>query len=63
MKAFKLLRVAAMQSHPVAQRELATLYLTHWEQLPRVLAPFASCAEVFRANGAKWTKKRDDGRQ
>ncbi|GAM83991.1 hypothetical protein ANO11243_019810 [Dothideomycetidae sp. 11243] len=64
MQAFKLLHLAASQSHPVAQRELATLYLTHPELLPRVLAPFSKCRDAFRASqAAKWARENSDGRK
>ncbi|KAF2153455.1 hypothetical protein K461DRAFT_140703 [Myriangium duriaei CBS 260.36] len=64
MQAFKLLHLAAAQSHSVAQRELATLYLTHPELLPRVLAPFSKCRDAFRASqAAKWARENSDGRK
>ncbi|PSK36753.1 Regulatory protein brlA [Elsinoe australis] len=62
--ASRLLRLAAAQGHPVAQRELATLYLTHPELVPRVLAPMSRCKEVFRASqAAKWARENSDGRK
>jgi hypothetical protein len=43
-----LLQIAAKDGCPVAQRELATLYLTHPEVITKVLAPFARAKEVFK---------------
>lgn len=64
MQAFRLLHLAAAQSHPVAQRELATLYLTHPDLLPRVLAPFAKCKDAFRTTQAtQWAREKGDGRK
>ncbi|KAF2220566.1 hypothetical protein BDZ85DRAFT_28520 [Elsinoe ampelina] len=63
-RASALLRLAAAQNHPVAQRELATLYLTHPELVPRVLAPMSRVKDVFRASqAAKWARENSDGRK
>jgi hypothetical protein len=43
-----LLQIAAKDGCPVAQRELATLYLTHPEVITKVLTPFARAKEVFK---------------
>jgi len=47
LEVFRLLGSAAVQSHPAAQRELATLYLTQPDVIPRILYPFARCQVVF----------------
>ncbi|KAJ8133805.1 hypothetical protein OY671_012981, partial [Metschnikowia pulcherrima] len=41
-------QITAREGDPAAQRELATLYLTHPELMDPVVAPFASPSEVFR---------------
>ncbi|PNS16503.1 hypothetical protein CAC42_237 [Sphaceloma murrayae] len=59
-----LLRLAASQGHPVAQRELATLYLTHPELVGRVVAPMSKVKDVFRASrAARWARENSDGRK
>ncbi|KAK6437432.1 hypothetical protein LTR95_006374 [Oleoguttula sp. CCFEE 5521] len=45
-----LLQIAAKEGSPVAQRELATLYLTHPDLMDKVLAPWALPKEVFRGD-------------
>ncbi|EGP85120.1 uncharacterized protein MYCGRDRAFT_110582 [Zymoseptoria tritici IPO323] len=50
-----LLSIAAREGDPVAQRELATLYLTHPATTPLILAPFARTGEVFKEEiESKW---------
>ncbi|KJY02303.1 hypothetical protein TI39_contig67g00001, partial [Zymoseptoria brevis] len=50
-----LLSIAAREGDAVAQRELATLYLTHPATTPLILAPFARTGEVFREEiESKW---------
>ncbi|QIX02546.1 hypothetical protein AMS68_008063 [Peltaster fructicola] len=43
-----LLQIAAKDGNAAAQRELATLYLTHPDLMEHVVAPFAQPKEVFR---------------
>ncbi|KAF4555129.1 Hypothetical protein D9617_3g022010 [Elsinoe fawcettii] len=63
-RASALYRLAAAQGHAVAQRELATLYLTHPELVPRVLAPMSRVKDVFKASqAAKWARENSDGRK
>ncbi|KAK5111346.1 hypothetical protein LTR62_005186 [Meristemomyces frigidus] len=55
-----LLQITAKENHPVAQRELATLYLTHPELLDHSLFPFTRPRDVFRLElEAKWKGKKD----
>ncbi|KAI5364962.1 hypothetical protein Slin15195_G045000 [Septoria linicola] len=58
-----LLQVTAKEGDPVAQRELATLYLTHPELMDRIIAPFARPKDVFRDElEGKWKKNQDPHR-
>ncbi|KAK4565789.1 hypothetical protein LTR86_003638 [Recurvomyces mirabilis] len=58
-----LLLVTAKEGDPVAQRELATLYLTHPELLDHTLAPFTRPRDVFRQElESKWKKNEDPSR-
>lgn len=41
--------ITAKEGHPVAQRELAILYLTHPELLPRVTLPLTRPRDTFKA--------------
>jgi len=55
-----LLQITAREGDPVAQRELATLYLTHPELMDHIIAPFARPREVFKEElEAKWRSTRD----
>lgn len=54
--------IAAKTGDCTAQRELATLYLTHPEMMKRVVAPFAKAEDVFK--GAAVTEAlREEGRK
>ena len=41
--------ITAKEGNPVAQRELAILYLTHPELLPRVTLPLTLLRDTFKA--------------
>jgi hypothetical protein len=55
-----LLQIAAKEGLPTAQRELATLYLTHPTLMDRVLSPFALPKEVFREELEGKTRRNRD---
>ncbi|KAK0291837.1 hypothetical protein LTR91_008821 [Friedmanniomyces endolithicus] len=58
-----LLQITAKEGDPVAQRELATLYMTHPELMDQILAPFARPRDVFKAElESKWRKNQDPNR-
>ena len=58
-----MLQIAAKEGFATAQRELATLYLTHPNLMDRVLAPFARPKEVFREEfEGKGRRDRDPNR-
>lgn len=58
-----LLQTVAKEGHAVAQRELATLYLTDPELMPHILAPLARPRDVFREElESKWRRDRDPTR-
>ena len=58
-----LLQITAKEGDPVAQRELATLYLTHPELMDHIIAPFAKPRDVFKEElEGKWRKNRDPNR-
>ncbi|CAK4034094.1 Hypothetical predicted protein [Lecanosticta acicola] len=58
-----LLQITAKEGDPVAQRELATLYLTNPELMDRVVAPFARTREIFKDElESKWRKNQDPNR-
>ncbi|KAL1589853.1 hypothetical protein WHR41_01533 [Cladosporium halotolerans] len=58
-----LLQITAREGDPAAQRELATLYLTHPELMDPVVAPFALPSEVFRDEiEGRWKRDRDPER-
>lgn len=44
--------VAAREGNAVAQRELATLYLTHPDMMKRVIAPMTKAGDVFKGAAA-----------
>lgn len=48
LKAARYWKVAARESNPVAQRELALLYLMHPEMLEVVTLPLSTSADIFR---------------
>jgi hypothetical protein len=58
-----LLQIAAKEGDAVAQRELATLYLTHPDLMEHILAPFTPPREVFtEALETKWRRNQDPKR-
>ncbi|KAK0909533.1 hypothetical protein LTR02_004397 [Friedmanniomyces endolithicus] len=58
-----LLQITAKEGDPVAQRELATLYMTHPELMDHILAPFARPRDVFKEElESKWRKNQDPNR-
>lgn len=58
-----ILQITAREGDTVAQRELATLYLTHPELMDRIVAPFARPKDVFKDElESKWRKNQDPNR-
>lgn len=58
-----LLQITAREGDPAAQRELATLYLTHPELIDHMIAPFALPVDVFRDEiEGRWKRDRDPER-
>lgn len=58
-----LLQITAREGYPVAQRELATLYLTDPELMDHIIAPFSRPREVFKEElESKWRKNQDPTR-
>ncbi|KAF7185322.1 hypothetical protein HII31_13301 [Pseudocercospora fuligena] len=58
-----LYQIAAKEGDIVAQRELATLYLTHPELMEHVIAPFSRPRDVFKEElEGKWRKNQDPNR-
>ena len=58
-----LLQITAKEGDAAAQRELATLYLTHPEQMDHVIAPFCRPRDVFKEElESKWRKNQDPHR-
>jgi len=58
-----LLHITAKEGDHVAQRELATLYLTHPELMDRIVAPLTPPRSVFREElESKWRKNQDPSR-
>ena len=58
-----LLQITAKEGDPAAQRELATLYLTHPELMDHIIAPFSRPRDVFREElESKWRKNQDPNR-
>ncbi|KAM0723646.1 hypothetical protein Q7P37_000634 [Cladosporium fusiforme] len=58
-----LLQITAREGDAAAQRELATLYLTHPELMDNIIAPFALPSEVFRDEiEGRWKRDRDPER-
>ena len=61
--AAELLQISAKEGDAVAQRELATLYLTHPELMDHIIAPFARPREVFKEElESKWRRNQDPNR-
>ena len=58
----KCSRLPQKEGDPVAQRELATLYLTHPELLDRIIAPMTRPQDVFK-NMETRSKKDEDARR
>lgn len=58
-----LLQITAREGDAAAQRELATLYLTHPDLVEHIIAPFALPSEVFRDEiEGRWKRDRDPER-
>lgn len=58
-----LLQITAREGDPAAQRELATLYLTHPELMGHIIAPFALPGDVFKDEiEGRWKRDRDPER-
>ena len=58
-----LLQITAKEGDAVAQRELATLYLTNPELMEHIIAPLARPREVFKEElESKWRKNQDPNR-
>ena len=58
-----LLQITAKEGEPVAQRELATLYLTHPELMDHIIAPLTRPRDVFKEElESKWRKNQDPNR-
>ncbi|TKA69683.1 hypothetical protein B0A49_07414 [Cryomyces minteri] len=58
-----LLQISAKEGDCVAQRELATFYLTHPELVPRVMLPLTRPRDVFKAElESLWRRNEDPTR-
>lgn len=58
-----LLQITAKEGDPVAQRELATLYLTNPDLMDHIIAPFSRPKDVFKEElESKWRKNQDPSR-
>jgi hypothetical protein len=58
-----LLQITAKEGDHVAQRELATLYLTHPDLTDHIIAPFARPKDVFKEElESKWRRNQDPNR-
>ncbi|KAK3714830.1 hypothetical protein LTR37_007565 [Vermiconidia calcicola] len=58
-----LLQVTAKEGDAAAQRELATLYLTHPELMDHIIAPLSRPREVFKEElESKWRQNQDPAR-
>jgi hypothetical protein len=58
-----LLQITAKEGDAAAQRELATLYLTHPELMDHIIAPFSRPRDVFKEElESKWRKNQDPNR-
>ncbi|KAL1304223.1 hypothetical protein AAFC00_000643 [Neodothiora populina] len=55
--AAQMYMIAANEGDPVAQRELATLYLTHPETTKRAVAPLTKAGDVFESAAASYSIK------
>lgn len=61
--AAELLQITAKEGKAVAQRELATLYLTHPELMDHIIAPLSRPRDVFKEElESKWRKNQDPNR-
>lgn len=60
--AAQLLQITAREGNIVAQRELATLYLTHPEIMGRVIAPFTKPQDVFKDGMVEVKGRKDVGK-
>ncbi len=61
--AASLLQITAKEGDAVAQRELATLYLTHPELMDHIIAPLSRPRDVFKEElEGKWRKSQDPTR-
>lgn len=61
--AAELLQITAKEGNAVAQRELATLYLTDPELMDHIIAPFSRPRDVFKEElESKWRKNQDPNR-
>jgi hypothetical protein len=62
--AAKMWTITAKEGDPVAERELATFYLTHPELVERVTAPLSKPRETFKAqvmhSGGTAGKEKDE---
>lgn len=58
-----LLQITAKEGNPAAQRELATLYLTHPELMDHIIAPLSRPKDVFKEElEGKWRRNQDPNR-
>ncbi|KAK3684441.1 hypothetical protein LTR37_020281 [Vermiconidia calcicola] len=58
-----LLQITAKEGDAAAQRELATLYLTHPELMDHIIAPLSRPREVFKEElESKWRQNQDPAR-
>jgi hypothetical protein len=61
--AAELLQITAKEGDKVAQRELATLYLTNPELMDHIIAPLSRPRDVFKEElESKWRKNQDPNR-
>ncbi|KAK5166466.1 uncharacterized protein LTR77_008009 [Saxophila tyrrhenica] len=61
--AAELLQITAKEGDAVAQRELATLYLTHPELMDHIIAPLSRPRDVFKEElEGKWKRNQDPHR-
>ena len=62
-QAAELLQITAKEGDAVAQRELATLYLTHPELMDHIIAPLSRPRDVFKEEmESKWRRNQDPSR-
>jgi chromatin assembly factor 1 subunit A len=60
LKAMEYWMIAAREGNAIAQRELASLYLTHPEVTPIVSLPLALSSEIFKSE-MMWEDREDSG--